>query len=256
MKTNGHVPKIPTRRTLLKAGIRIIVDVPKERVIHNVPFVNFWNIAKRGWDLVPRTYGRTDANRNQCGHFMLENTKYTHVCMLDSDHAHPEDIVERLARWVLKDPDKLVVGGLNFRRTPPFDPCMFQMGQDSKLYPPLEWSGCVPVAAVGTGCVLISRKVFETMRPQEGKPPWFAYGYNWHHLGIYPSEDMFFAQLCRENGIQHWCDTTTTSPHMTEAYITEQHFRNFIHHNPEHIKILGQDGERAAKILKGEAERV
>lgn len=243
---------IPTRKALIKAGIRIVIHIPLERTMRDIPFLYFWQIARQGYDLVPRTYGRTDMNRNNAGQYLLENKKYTHVLMLDSDHIHGDDIAGRLGRHVIDNPDRLVVAGLNFRRTQPFDPCMFLYDETGKLRPPLVWpQGCLPVDATGTGCVLISRKVFETL-PR----PWFAYGYNWAEENIYPSEDMYFAQSCRANGIQQWVDTETTSPHNGDNWIHAEHFRRFMRDNPEYGNVLGQDNEHAAKVLAGKAEKI
>jgi hypothetical protein len=229
--------KIPTKRQLEKRGIKIVVGVPMERTFHNVPFLHFWNIARRGWELTPIIYGRTDANRNKMAAWLRDETDFTHICMLDGDHAHPEDIVERLAVHVLRDPKKLVVGGLNFRRTAPYDPCVFRYGDDGRLHPPISWEdGCIPVDAIGAGCILISRKVFEQV-----EPPWWAYGYNWAHINKYPSEDMFFSQQMRVHDIQIWCDTTTTSPHMGDMYIDANSFQAFIKANPETVSVIGKN---------------
>lgn len=225
-----------TKKQLEKRGIKIVVGVPMERTIAAAPFYHFWNIARHGWEIVPLVYGRTDANRNKMAYWLTHETDYTHIVMLDADHIHPDDIVQRLARWVVEDKTRLVIGGLNFRRTAPYDPCIFRFGDDGRLYPPIEWSqGLIPVDAMGTGCVIIARQVFEQM-----EPPWFAYGYNWANVNKYPSEDMFFSQQCRVHDIKMYCDTTTTSPHQGEMWIDEGAFRAFVRANPEHVEMIGK----------------
>lgn len=235
---NGHIPNIPTRKELERRGIKIVVGIPMERTFNNSAFFHFWQVANRGWPIIPFVYGRTDLNRNKMGWWMVSDGKeYTHVVMLDADHLHPEDIVERLARWVLQDRSRLVVGGLNFRRTQPFDPCIFQLDDKDINRPPMEWEkGLIEVSAIGHGCMIVSRQIFEQL-----SPPWWVYAYNWAHQNQYPSEDMWFCQRLREEGIQMWCDTTTTSAHLTDFAIHEGTFRSYIKQNPDMVEVMGRD---------------
>jgi len=219
------IPKAPTRAKLEKAGIRIVVGVLKERAIMDDAFLQFWDIAKRGYDQLPFLYGRTDEIRNRMGDALLKSN-YTHVCMLDSDHIHAADIVEHLARWVLQDRRRLVVGGLNYRRTAPYDPCIYR-AIDGHLTGLTEWEqGLIPVDGLGTGCILISREAFETL-----EPPWFAYGYEYAQEGIYPAEDLYFSIRARNAGINLYCDTTVTSPHIGKMYIDSRMWRGYLKAN-------------------------
>jgi hypothetical protein len=155
---------------------------------------------------------------------MLLDSECSHLLMLDVDHIHPMDIVKRLTRWVEQDKHKLVVGGMNFRRSQPFDVCGFIQTENGEYATPLNWvDGLMKVDILGTGCILISREVFERLPG----PPWFAHDYSMAAQGSYPGQDVFFSKLCGEHGIDLWMDTTTTSPHLINAVVDQNTFRNY-----------------------------
>lgn len=193
-------------------------------------FYNFWSIAMLGLPIINMPYGRTDVVRNK-GAIELLKSDYTHILMLDIDHLHPAYIVHNLARWVVVDPKIEVVGGLNFRRGAPFDPCCFLHGKNGDMFPPSDWEkGLMEVDAIGTGSILISRKVFETV-----PPPWFWNDYSKVWEDKWPGEDMGFSKNCREHGIRMWVDTTTTSPHLIDAVVEEESFRQYQEDNPQPV---------------------
>ncbi len=220
-KRGGHTS--PPRQT-----IQIAVGIPLERNVWDVVFAHFWEIARRGYPLIHRPYARTDVNRNLFGKAVLEDPDITHLVMLDIDHTHPFDVVERLARWAMKDRDKYpVVAGLAFRRTKPYFPCMFGTGPDGDLHWPVEWpeGSIMKVDAVGHGAIIIDRRVLEQL-----PYPWWQYQYD--EPNEWPTEDMYFCRLCREAGIDLWCDTTIVSPHNQDKWITEETFREHMAQNP------------------------
>lgn len=206
-------PRVPTARQLRRAGIHIVAYVPLPKAgVEDEPFIHFWEIARRGWPHPPFIGGRTDVNRNKVGHWMLlpEQRRYTHVAMLDADHLHQADIVERMARWVMQDRDRLVIGTLNFRRSPPYDPCLFKSNGNGGFVPMYDWQpGLVETPLMGHGAILISRKVFEQI-----DPPWWFYPYGAAADAHYPAEDTGFCHRMRTAGITMYCDTTITSPHL------------------------------------------
>lgn len=226
----SSMPAVPSKQQLERAGIKILVGIPLERNVSDMAFLHFWQIAKQGYPLIERLYGRTDANRNTFARALLESS-FTHLAMMDVDHAHQPDTIERMARWVMDDPDKLVVGGLHFRRGEPYDPCVFVMGDDGELHAPAKWeAGLLEVDAIGHGTLLISRKVFERL-----EQPYWAYSYAHVDKHIYPSEDMYFSWKCRENGIKLWADTTLTSPHLITGVVDESVFRAWLADNPDKV---------------------
>lgn len=214
-------PPVPTRKDIWDAGMKIILAVPMERTLDQHAFFGFLRIAVQGWPFAELPYTRNDIARFRFVQHLLANDDFTHLLMLDSDHRHPPDIVQRLARWMMVYPEIEIVGGLNFRRGEPYDPCAFIW--DNGFYRRLaQWQqGCLAVDALGTGSILISRKVFERM-----PPPWFEYHYE--DLDGFPGTDMTFARHCAEAGIKQYVDTTTTSPHIGTLMIGAEEYRRYL----------------------------
>ena len=204
---------------------RILTGVLQERAMSHASYVfyDFWDIAMQGVPIIRMPYIRTELARNKMA-IQLLLSEYTHLLMLDIDHRHPKEIIQRLSRWVLQMPEVQVVGGLNFRRGEPFDPCCgFWTGDDyGSIERPAEWDkGLMQVDLLGTGSILIAREVFELI-----PPPWFAFDYSLVWKDKWPGEDIYFSKLCDEYGVKKYVDTTCTSPHMTVAMITEDTFKN------------------------------
>ena len=207
--------------------MKILVGIPLERNVHSEAFLCFWEIARQGWHIIHHGYGRTDANRNEMARTFLESDA-THLVMLDDDHLHPPDIVQRLARWALKDTAKYeVVGGLNFKRGEPYFPCMFaKVGGDYRW--PVEWPRAMgKVDALGHGAIMIARTALERLTP-----PFWKYEYLPWGDRDYISEDMYFCKQCEAAGIALWCDTTITSPHITDRFIDEKDYRAYLAAHP------------------------
>lgn len=216
---------------------RIALAVPTERFMYAEAHQAFMLIAQRGGlaALFLHGYTRTDRTRNDFGVKLLESD-CEYVLMLDSDHVHPPDIVWRLGRHVAHDREKLVVGGLNFRRSEPYDPCAYVWDEEHRLYPIDGWpeNALLPVDVLGSGSILISRKCFEMM-----PPPWFGYDYSkvaipdWTGQELdqlrsasWPGTDIAFSVLCEEYGVQQYVDTSCTSPHIMHSLVTEQTWRS------------------------------
>ena len=212
---------------------RVIVGIPLERALShaNETFWRFMEIASRNPVFGRLPYQRTDLYRNKMAELLL-STDFTHLIMLDIDHTHPVDIIQRLSRWVLMDDKIKIVGGLNFRRGEPFEPCAFNQDPDGTVYAPADWGqGLIKVDYIGTGSIMISREVFE-----EIEPPWFYNDYRYAYQGNYPGEDMGFCAKATEAGFNIWLDTTTTSPHLTTKAIDETTFRE--HMNTHRDKLV------------------
>jgi hypothetical protein len=212
---------------------RILIGVPLERTIAHASLVfhRFIEIAAQGAVFLKQDYTRTDLARNRFAMKLLESD-YTHLLMLDLDHVHPADIVQRLARWVLMDPAIEVVGGLNFRRSEPYEPCCFFKNEEmGTVNAPAEWGpGLLKVDYIGTGSILIAREVFEKI-----EPPWFQniYGIEANWADEWPGEDIGFSEKCAAAGVGMYVDTTTTSPHVGERLIAEKTFRAYLEQHPE-----------------------
>ncbi len=207
--------------------VRVLVGVLPER--GGVPtadiFFDFIAIAHRGHAFVRLPYMRTDLARNTLAEHLLNESRFTHLLMLDCDHRHPADIVERLQARVEEDPNRLVVAGLAFRRGVPFDPCMYLADADGSVYVPEQWEpgSVLKVDLVGSAALLIHRSVFEQLAR-----PWFAYDYSHAPEGHWPGEDIWFSRRCLEAGIGVYVDTGCQSPHHIDNYVTEDTFRTHL----------------------------
>jgi hypothetical protein len=202
--------------------IKPLLGILTERTMPGETFHAFCKIVGQGWDLVIQPPLRTDLARHRMAEELLRGD-HTHLIMLDCDHNHPADIVQRLCRWVDDDATREVVAGLTFRRCEPHDPLCFIRNGDN-WYAPTEWpTGLWQVNAVGTGAICIARTVFERI-PQ----PWFYYDYSNVEHDAWPTEDLAFCARCTDANIKIWVDTTTVSPHMGMAWIDEKAFRDYL----------------------------
>lgn len=216
---------------------RVVVAMPKERVMPNCGHMSMVKIAQRGYPIMDLPYARTDVARNQFAEDLLESA-FTHIVMLDSDHEHPDDIVENLLRWVILDKTRLVIATATHRRGAPYDVLMFLPDGDGGMYSPVDYpEGLLRVrneygpGIVGTGAILIAREVFEKL-----EWPWFAYEYP--KQGHYPTEDVYFSKKCNAAGIDLWVDTTISCPHLTDSYITKQTHDDYIAAHPEMVDTI------------------
>lgn len=228
---------------LTPMNFKALIGIPMERTIGQHSFFSFWEIAMGQWPLARLEYTRNDIARHQFAEFLLQ-TDCNYLLMLDSDHTHPPDIMQRLGRWFLAYPEVQVVGGLNYRRGEPYDPCAFVDPGDGHYRRMAEWGvGAIEVDALGTGSMMIRRDVFERM-----EKPYFRYDYsNWQG---WPGTDMYFSERCRELGITLWCDTTTTSPHVGDLFIDEKTYRRWIaeHGVPGDQCLAGEQAAGAATM--------
>lgn len=212
---------------------KVLLGVPMERVISQHAFFHFIAIANRGWQFALLPYCRNDIARNKFAAAAMR-AGADWLVMLDSDHKHPPDVVERLLRWTLERPDIRVVGGLNFRRGKPYDPCAFVRGDGGEVYSIVDWEpGLIEVDALGTGSIAIHTSVFD-----EIEFPWFGYSYEFtnHVDDGWPGTDIFFCDRLAEAGIKMYVDTTTTSPHLIDnQVVTEQTYRSWLQANQDRV---------------------
>lgn len=118
----------------------------------------------------------------------------------------------------LVEADKKVIGGLVWYRRPPFEAQMKQIGKDGDYSPIYEYpEGVIEVDAIGGGCTLWHRSVFEENRDE--KNGWFS------ESDIGKSEDIYFEEKLRLKGIKLYADTTVKCTHMSERLLTEEDFK-------------------------------
>jgi len=187
--------------------------------------------ARDGFAYIALPYARTDDARNTACLALakgMANDRDTLV-MLDCDHEHPPDIVQRLVRH-----DVGVVGALYFRRSAPHDAMFFIRAEDGELQQPEEWdadTGIVAGTVVGTGAIAIQGWVFKRLMEKGFQWPFFRYTYTEEGM-VQPTEDMYFGVICEEAGIPHYCDFSTVTPHLTTSHVDQKTFE--AHRGEEH----------------------
>lgn len=196
MSEGGVLIGFPCERTVMVQAMDGMASVIYRAALHN-------------WDIFNFGYRFTDVARNQMAEKLLESDN-TWLCMLDSDHRHAPDVVEKLVACALAFPDQVdIVSGLNFRRGTPYEPMAYRYSDDGRLVPLYRWGeGLIEVDAVATCAVLIHRRVFEALTP-----PWFWFSYR--EDGRWQGEDInFFRRLKRETKFRVWVHPQITSPHL------------------------------------------
>jgi hypothetical protein len=209
----------------------------RQPMVDAAPFYGFLTLAQQGYAFISSQYTRTDVQRNAFAVHLLKS-KYEWLLMLDSDHVHPADVVERLWQRVQQRPEIKIIGGLAFRRGDPYEPMAYIVqpnGTLEALIEPVLYDkpGVYEVDRIATCSLLIHRSVFETT-----PFPWFRYGYEvqsalgWPDCSLEdvtrtnsPSEDMEFCKLAKAAGHKIYVDTAFHSPHARLTYVGPNTFR-------------------------------
>lgn len=150
-------------------------------------------------------WGNAVNNRNDMVKSFLQKD-YTHLFFMDSDMTFPEATLSRLLYH-----DKDVIGGFYTIKIPDFHSTCFIGNFGDKTwqsYNPLPGETLKEVTALGTGCMLIKRKVFES-----GKWPWFYFRPE-PFVEKFATEDIAFCVDAKERGFGIWCDFTVKCGHI------------------------------------------
>ncbi len=124
------------------------------------------------------------------------------LLFVDDDMVLPGDALLRLLAH-----GRDIVGGLCFRRVPPYAPCIARW--DGERMRPLAepTGGLTPVDGIGMGLTLIRRRVFEALGGGG-----FAF-----RGGL--SEDFSFCLAAREAGFDIFCDPAVQPGHISSVVI-------------------------------------
>lgn len=188
------------------------------------------NASSKGYIFIDMDYRITDLARNTAMRVLWKNAcnPDSMLVMLDSDHAHPADIVWRLARHNVD-----IVGALAFKRVGRPLPCWFVKvpmpdGTTTLQHPPVLDSltgGLHRCAIVGTGAICIKRKVMDKLNAAGAVWPYFRLWYPPNYCGLenidnpnpWPGEDLFFGLTCDQAGVETYVDLDTVTPHIAEG---------------------------------------
>jgi hypothetical protein len=114
-----------------------------------------------------------------------------YLLFLDSDMVFPLTLLHRL---LLHRKD--IVGAVYTRRQAPYS----LLGKTLDSQPDPETTGCVEMARLPTGCMLIRMAVFDAL-----PKPYFFFGIN-HEQGTLLGEDYAFCDAARAAGFRIWAD--------------------------------------------------
>jgi len=142
-----------------------------------------------------------------------------HLLMVDSDMTFKADDVIRLLAWSQSKPIVAGVGAARKKEKVYFS----SLDQDENGNIFMDKMGLVKVKRVGTGFIMIQRKVFEALR--DAHPEW---KYMDHNTGKtlqsffdvpstpegYVGEDYVFCDRAHEHGFTAWVDPTIKLGHM------------------------------------------
>lgn len=160
-------------------------------------------------------YTRTDMARNRIVQaFRRSATSPDDVLvMLDCDHAHPSDVIPRLAADIGSE-NLGIVAGLAFRRSHPHDPLWYVRQADGRLLNPAVFEpGLYRCDAVGTGAIAIQRWVFDRL-VEVHQEPFYFFKYEYCDGELSPSEDIYFCSLCEKASIPCHVDCSLVLPHL------------------------------------------
>lgn len=226
---------MPNEQEELKRN-KVCWGIPMERSIQHLAVESLLDVAAvcgaAGFERISLGYMRVDMARNLFIDAFMKHCEDDNdvLVMLDADHIHPPNVVERLATA----PDVVgVVGALAFRRGGNYDPCFYMADENGDLHAPMEWEegNVYQCAAVGTGAVAIKRWVFTKLAESGWKWPFFRYEYPTENGSAIPSEDIVFARACMRAGIHHYCDTGTIIPHLRSATVEGVEWAEFVKAN-------------------------
>ena len=212
---------------------RVFWSVLLERSVQEYAVDALLQVAIRagmaGYARLAMPYHRTDMARNIIVKKFGEVAEAQDtLVMLDDDHIHPPDIMERLVKHNVG-----VVGALAFARGAPFFPCAFVRDTQGEMRFVAEpVCGLQQVNAVGTGAIAIKRWVFDKLNEAGFSWPFFRYEYPPQET--MPSEDMYFARICELAGIPQYCDMDTITPHLIASTVSADSWQQWITEHGNH----------------------
>ena len=157
--------------------------------------------------------------RNALVHEFLK-TDGTHLWFIDADMGWDP---QALVKLIMSGKD--VVGAAGPRKQ---EPISFAGLLESPMQTCPD-TGLTKASSLGTGCLVIARRVFEAIKDNFPDNYYFDYGtnekiYNFFEMKIFKnmfwSEDYTFCHKCRELGIDIWADTKFSLDHVGQKTFT------------------------------------
>lgn len=168
---------------------------------------------------------RGDITRESILATFLEDKRWDALLMLDGDHKHPRDLLERLRVHLETGGLDMVCAHYYHRGTKPIQSLCYPVGDGTwpqlpYLDPPTE--GLHELLKTGFGCVLIRRNVLEAV--QALQPPGmsaFAIAPMPEMQGDYDNwgQDFRFFLMARRLGFRLWLDASVESLHSVPVWL-------------------------------------
>ena len=202
----------------------------------------------------------TDSNRNRIVQYFLEETECDYLFQMDDDVRMPFPVGVSLHK--LLAPGYPIVSGIYYRGSKPYGPIAFlyaQEGPRNGYISIIDWEpdSMLRVDAVGMGCTLIHREVFERIQKEfvivetwrgelrlehpddleENMAPsdrvlTLEQFYEMKDHPLFPfyalsymrTEDMYFCENAKRLGYDIWLDTSLEAEHLQTKPITREDF--------------------------------
>lgn len=140
-------------------------------------------------------------SRTRLANEAMENGA-THLLWLDSDMYFPANIVDRFLKHDLD-----IIAANYSTRYQPYCSVAFTDPLDANKRLETKF-GLHKIWAVGMGCMMVKRSVFETL-----PKPWFSHEYN-KTLDTYGGEDIYFCNQAMHHGFDIYVDAEIQLAHL------------------------------------------
>jgi len=189
---------------------RVLIAVPAMKYIETDCFKSILRLKVPDGYRVDFEYflgDNIEEQRNQISEYALDNG-YDYLFSVDSDIVLPEDALIKMLNY-----DKDMVSGVYIQRIPGTHTIELYRARDSVSrehipYEDIRGKGLIEVDGCGFGCLLIKRKVLETV-----PMPHFVYKEALDHRFTY-SEDVYFCVQAANCGFSIWADTDIQCDHV------------------------------------------
>lgn len=187
----------------LKLAIGIPCSFP---MVYTAFFDSFIQMEKPDFMYVPAKNGPISEMRD----YIVKRSlmmNCSHVLMMDTDQIYEKETIPKLLRHNVS-----VVHARVFRRYPPFDSLLYNIGPDGYYQEKTDYEegDMVSVDACGTGCVLYNTDIFRVI-PE----PWFEMVYIKENGQIGKTgEDFNFCEKLKKAGYDIKVDTSIKVGHL------------------------------------------
>jgi hypothetical protein len=161
-----------------------------------------------------------DRNRTNLVDLALKDPAVTHCLFIDTDIVpNADNFMDLMVSY-----DQDILGLLCTKKLPPYEPILVNKSAPQNEQLNGFWvnhpKGLVEVDAVGTGCLLVKRKVFENM-----ERPYFKFVSSYEQ-DMYQSEDIYFLSKAKNKGYKAFVDTKNTCKHYGMKGYGVEDFKN------------------------------